>query len=232
MTRMQVVARRVWAALRRRARGALGYVRRGPQWRGAGLRGMAVWGSLGVLVGVAACGGGGSFEQRFDRSPFAGHPDAGVVLDRPAQPAVELVRPTCVGPVPGPPMVVPRDFVPSAAVVCGDVDRGNPRERPGAPYTRTVYRGEMDAVVRAFTTVNPRGAVSAGTDDVVADTCSSDVVRVGVGSLPEVWLVEDSGLGLRVAYPDDGCAESPHSVSVDGLREVMRLRVADRVTMS
>ena len=229
--------RGVWAALRRCGRGGVRAGRRaggGVRWWSAGARGVAVWGSLGVVVGVAACGGGGSFEQRFDRPPFEGARDAAVTLQRPAHAGFELVQPRCVGPVPGPPVVVPTDFVASGAVVCGDVDRGNPRETPGAPYTRTVYRGEMTEVVRAFTTVDhPEGAVSAHVDEVsAADTCGSDVVRVGAGSLPEVWLVNADGLGLRVAYPDDGCSPAPNSVSMAGLREVLALQVVEHRTMT
>ncbi|MYR08147.1 hypothetical protein GTV32_18405 [Gordonia sp. SID5947] len=184
------------------------------------IRGTAV---MTLLIGVSGCGN--SAWQ--DAAPSAGQSHTLMSVERPAHNRYPLVEPTCTGAVPGPAQVIPLDFDPVAAMVCGDLDRGNPREEPGLPYTRTFYRGDLTEVVRAFTTEDPHARITD--DGSLTHDCAADAPSARAHSLPEVWLIDSTGRVLRPRYPYDGCSNHPRARSLTGYSLLTGLPITEQV---
>lgn len=129
-------------------------------------------------------------------------------VDPPTMTPVALQDPACIGNVAPAPSRIPADFVPVEALVCGEKITGNPRSTPG-PYLYTRYQGDFSGVVDDF----------GRRDRKRNENCIASVIE-----LPEVWLINEAGMGLIPRYPMDECGTS----NIKALNSILELPIAEQ----
>lgn len=111
--------------------------------------------------------------------------------------------------------VVPEDFRPVSAVMCGEVLTPSVSAELTTTFTETHWSGDFSRAVERL------NASSEGRR-IDQDSCP---VASSV-PLPDLWLVDERGRALRPSYPVDECGFQ----QIGGLREVETLELADTVT--
>lgn len=111
--------------------------------------------------------------------------------------------------------VLPDDFVPFAAVTCGENLASTVSAELTTAFDEKHLAGDFTRAVERL------NAPSEGLR-LAQDSCPV----AGLAVLPDLWLVDERGRALRPSYPVDDCGFQ----QIGGLREVEALNLTDTVT--
>lgn len=110
---------------------------------------------------------------------------------------------------------IPDDFVPVSALVCDPWSTGVVDAGPTAYFQETRWIGNFDGVENALR--------AAGSKESETQECPIALKE----TLPDLWLTDESGRNIRVAYPTDSCGLD----EADVLTEIHKLTISARTAV-